>query len=158
MANKDYTNWLNKQIALRRGYPEDKQYLKSKGYTEYGTYIGPFQGGHFGGSGAGGKWTDVFQLDPVPVDYVRNTPIPIVRSFTEAFKDARDKGLNEFVFNNKTYTTEISDNPEYSKKEFEKILLNKREILDNNKKVISDSTRFEPWIGQIPGIHKRKGD
>ena len=35
-------------------------------------------------------------------------------------------------------------------------LLNIREVLDKNMKVMSDSTRIEPYVGQIPGTHRRE--
>lgn len=112
-----------------------------------------FAGGEFGGAGA----SDRFEYDPQGVlteRWIRNTPIPIERSFSEAYSDARKSGLSTFEFNGKTYNTNYDPNAKLGPREYDTIMANLREVLDENRKPISDSTRIEPWVGQIPGEHK----
>ncbi len=135
-------------LAIRN---RDKEALLRLGYDEKGNSIAESKGGNFGGSGAGSVWNTEDNIIE-SYDYVRNTPI--LRSFSDAFSEARKQGLSTFMFNNQEYTTDISDNPNYIGKRYEP-KLNIREVLDENKKVISDSTRVEPYLGQIPGTHKR---
>jgi hypothetical protein len=70
-------------------------------------YGGGFGGGSFGGGGAS---NDTFQV-PVTETQKIIEIIPVKRTFNEAFAEARTKGLPEFTFNGKRYTTELSDNP-----------------------------------------------
>lgn len=142
------TRRVLKGLAMRN---RDKEALLRLGYDERGNSIAAPKGGNFGGSGAGSVWNTGDNIIE-SYDYVRNTPI--LRSFSDAFSEARKQGLSTFMFNNQEYTTDISDNPNYIGKRYEP-KLNIREVLDENKKVISDSTRVEPYLGQIPGTHKR---
>ena len=113
-------------------------------------------GGEFGGAGASGYWG--VSIDPlVASQYVRNTPIMGERSFSDAYAEARKAGLPDFMFNGQRYTTDYDPNAKLGSHEYEPTaILNIREILDENKRPIADSTRIEPWLGQIPGVHERK--
>lgn len=140
------------RLLGRRGMPGDKEALAAAGYDSKGRPLVTFGGGSFGAAGAGSTFGEsVEQVDNH--DYVRNTPI--LQSFSDAFNNARKSGLKSFTFNGKEYTTEMSDNPNYVGKRYQP-LLNIREVLDKNMKVMSDSTRIEPYVGQLPGIIKRK--
>ena len=140
------------RLLGRRGMPGDKEALAAAGYDSKGRPLVTFGGGSFGSAGAGVSFKDgIEQVENY--DYVRNTPI--LQSFSDAFNNARKSGLSSFTFNGKEYTTEISDNPNYIGKKYQ-LLLNVREILDKNMKVMSDSTRIEPYVGQIPGTHRRE--
>lgn len=138
-------------LAIRN---RDKEALFRLGYNENGDDLAIPGGGSFGGSGAGSSF-DSGLVNGNDFDYIKNTPL--LRSFSEAFNDARKSGKNTFIFNGKKYTTEVSDNPNYIGKQYEP-MLNIREVLDKNMKVIPDSTRIEPYLGQIPGTSKREYD
>lgn len=139
------------RLLGRRGMPGDKEALAAAGYDSKGRPLFTFGGGSFGAAGAGATFGEgAEQIDNH--DYVRNTPI--LQSFSDAFNNARKSGLKSFTFNGKEYTTEMSDNPNYVGKRYQP-LLNIREVLDKNMKVMSDSTRIEPYVGQIPGTIKR---
>ena len=119
---------------------------KSKGFKEgYG-------GGYFGGGGFGGSWDPNEQFD-----YIRNTPIISRISFGDAFHKAEVEGKDKFIFNGAEYPVIRSDHPKYTQKEYEDTIVgNLREVLDENQHSIADSTRIEPWVGQIPGTIKRE--
>lgn len=74
-------------------------------------YGGNWDGGSFGGGGAANNF---FQV-PVTETQKIIEIIPVTRTFNEAFAEARIKGLPEFTFNGKKYTTELSDNPGWYK-------------------------------------------
>ena len=151
MGGKNKITPEHAKLLGRRGMPGDKEALAAAGYNSKGQPLVTFKGGRFGGAGAGASF-DSTNTNSEINDYVRNTPI--LRSFGDAFAEARKKGLKTFNFNGKEYSTEKSNNPKYVGKRYEPTL-NIREVLDENKKVISDSTRVEPYLGQIPGTHKR---
>lgn len=117
--------------------------------------FGGFGGGDFGGAGYGTSF-DV-SLDPaLATQYVRNTPIPVERSFSDAYSAARNAGLKFFDFNGQRYTTDYDPNAKLGPRQMETYpALNIREVLDENKSPIKDSTRIEPYVGQIPGVHRR---
>lgn len=138
-------------LAMRN---RDKEALFRLGYNENGDDLTVPGGGSFGGSGAGSSFNSDLISDN-DFDYIKNTPL--LRSFSEAFNGARKSGKKTFIFNGKEYNTEISDNPKYIGKQYEP-MLNVREVLDKNMKVIPDSTRIEPYLGQIPGTTKREYD
>lgn len=131
--------------------PKPALRVKKEGFQGFG-------GGEFGGAGASGYW-DV-SLDPlVASQYVRNTPIMGERSFSDAYAEARKAGLPDFMFNGQRYTTDYDPDAKLGKHKYEPTaVLNIREVLDENKKPIADSTRIEPWLGQIPGVHERRYD
>lgn len=112
-----------------------------------------FKGGDFGGSGASGSFDEqpIASYDTLTV---RNTPLITERSFSKAYSDARKKGLKTFKFNGKDYSTDYSTNPNYIGKRSEITGINIREVLDKENKPIKDSTRVEPYVGQIPGEHQ----
>lgn len=72
---------------------------------------GKFGGGSFGGGG-GSSSTFISPMNKVQKII---EIIPVTRTFNEAFAEARTKGLPEFTFNGKRYTTELSDNPSWYK-------------------------------------------
>ena len=129
--------------------------LHGKTYTfNLPTFQG-FGGGSFGGAGAGSNWNYPNNYVELP-QYERRTPIITKESFSEAFNRARTNGDPTFEFNGGTYTTEISDNPQYIGKRYQdKTSAVLREVLDDKMKVMSDSTRVEPFIGQPLGVRKR---
>ena len=141
------------KLLGRRGMPGDKEALAAAGYNSKGQPLTTFKGGRFGGSGAGATFDSNGIIPEKDFDYIRNTPI--LQSFSDAFNAARKSNKAKFMFNGSEYTTEMSDNPNYVGKKYEP-LLNVREILDRNMKVVSDSTRLEPYVGQMPGTVKRK--
>ena len=128
------------------GMPELKESTDGKyrgGRTGGDGSFGSFSGGMTGGGGA----TTTF-VPQVPLsltwDYIQNTPLPVSRSFTEVYADAKKQGLKQFLFNGRPIAVVDSQNPNYTKKEYETAILNLRKVLDHNKKEIPDSTRIEP--------------
>jgi hypothetical protein len=151
-GERNTINPRHAKLLARRGMPGDIEALHAAGYDKYGNSIVVFGGGSFGRGGAGAEFnTDNIKSEDY--DYIRNTPL--LHSFSDAFNNARKAGKNTFIFNGKEYTTEVSDNPKYIGKQYEPAL-NIREVLDKNMKVIPDSTRIEPYLGQIPGTSKRE--
>lgn len=153
-GERNTINPRHAKLLARRGMPGDIEALHAAGYDKYGNPIVVFGGGSFGRGGAGTEF-NIDNIKSEDYDYIRNTPL--LHSFSDAFNNARKAGKNTFIFNGKEYTTEISDNPKYIGKQYEP-MLNIREVLDKNMKVIPDSTRIEPYLGQIPGTSKRKYD
>lgn len=114
-----------------------------------------FGGGNFGGAGTGSDWDYPNNYVELP-QYERRTPIITKESFSQAFNRARTNGDTTFEFNGRIYTTEISDNPQYIGKRYQdKTSVVLREVLDDKMKVMSDSTRVEPFVGQPLGVRKR---
>ena len=72
------------------------------GYTVY-------SGGKYGGAGA----SSLFLESPDDFTLVKDTIwVPYRETFNDAFGRARAAGLDEFMFDNKAYTTELGDNPD----------------------------------------------
>ena len=113
-----------------------------------------FSGGQTGGGGASTPFVPEVPLS-LTWDYIQNTPLPVQVSFTDAYANAKKQGLKEFEFNGRPIAVIDSTNPKYTKKEYETAIVNLRKVLDQNKKEIPDSTRLEPYVGQIPDIVKR---
>ena len=70
---------------------------------------GNYNGGMFGGAGAG----SVIMAQP---EYVTDTItkrylVPVTQTFNDAFRDARNSGQNEFMFDGKLYNTNLGNNP-----------------------------------------------
>ena len=119
--------------------------------------FGGFGNGMFGGAGASGRFEYSPSALPENYDYVRNTPIMNEVTFSQAYANARRAGLPTFKFNGQTYTTDYDTNAKLGPVQTESnIVANLREVLDRERKTIPDSTRLEPWVGQIPGEIKRK--
>lgn len=114
-----------------------------------------FGGGRFGGSGASGSWDDE-KTPGEEIYYERNTPLLGERSFSDAYDAARKAGLAEFEFNGERYTTDYDPNAKIGGKKTEAVALNRRVELDENKKEVKGTERYEPWVGQIPGDTKKK--
>lgn len=73
---------------------------------------GKFLGGEFGGAGASSLFLDS------PDEYVLEKDtiyVPYRETFNDAFGRARKAGLEEFMFDNKLYNTELGDNPNNNK-------------------------------------------
>ena len=73
------------------------------------TVSGDYDGGMFGGAGAG----SVIMVQP---EYVTDTItkrylVPVTQNFNDAFGNAVDAGLDKFMFDNKWYNTEKGNNP-----------------------------------------------
>ena len=73
------------------------------------TIAGDYDGGMFGGAGAGSV------IMPQP-EYVTDTItkrylVPVTQNFNDAFRDARNSGKTEFMFDGKLYNTNLGDNP-----------------------------------------------
>lgn len=119
--------------------------------------FGGFGNGMFGGAGASGRFEYSPSALPENYDYVRNTPIMNEVTFSQAYANARRAGLPTFKFNGQTYTTDYDPNAKLGPVQIESnVVANLREVLDRERKTIPDSTRLEPWVGQIPGEVKRK--
>ena len=93
---KEYGGDDTKTVALKR--------IRNKF-----TIASDYGGGMFGGAGAGSL------IMPQP-EYVNDTIIkrylvPLTQTFNDAFKNARNNGQNEFMFDGKLYNTELGDNP-----------------------------------------------
>lgn len=115
-----------------------------------------FKGGKFGGAGTGTEFGEEIPIQIDSTQYIRRTPIPGRESFSSAFNRARTQGEPTFIFNGEEYTTEISDNPQYVGKRYQDTIDGViREVLDENMKSIPDSTRIEPYVGQMLGVYKR---
>lgn len=70
---------------------------------------GTYGGGKHGGGGAG----SLFLESPDEYTLVKDTIwVPYRETFNDAFGRARAAGLDEFMFDNKAYTTELGDNPD----------------------------------------------
>ena len=70
---------------------------------------GVYSGGEFGGAGA----SSLFIESPDDYTLVKDTIwVPYRETFNDAFGRARAAGLDEFMFDNKAYTTELGDNPD----------------------------------------------
>lgn len=72
---------------------------------------GTYGGGRGTGGGAGTKGWDIPEYETTE----RNDTVfvPVETTFNDAFARARRSGLDTFNFNGKTYTTEMSDNPDW---------------------------------------------
>lgn len=144
--------WRNKLQQTSNKTKSDLQKRATGQYKQFG--FDGFGGGSFGGGGAGNTWFE--QLQNAAGQYIRRTPIPGKESFSAAFKRARDNGYATFFFNGKEFTTEISDNPQYVGKRYQDTIdAVVREVLDENMRPMKDSTRLEPYVGQMLGIYKR---
>ena len=73
---------------------------------------GKYLGGEFGGAGA----SSLFLGSPEEYILEKDTIyVPYKETFNDAFGKARAAGLDEFMFDNKSYTTELGDNPNNNK-------------------------------------------
>lgn len=71
---------------------------------------GVFGGGEFGGSGTTGRITE----GRIPYEEEQRDTlwVPYTQTFEDAFRNARQQGLDEFTFDGKRYNTEMRDNPD----------------------------------------------
>ena len=116
-----FVEGMKKQIefndALKRDWDKYKESRKNNsirtnvlGRREIPT-PGTFDGGEFGGGGAGSKFGYTPKKDKDEEYKFIPVPVSVRRTFNEAFADARKKGLKTFDFNGKKYTTELGNNP-----------------------------------------------
>lgn len=86
----------------------------ANGYNDDGTKAkhgkGSFGRGNTQGGGVMGSWdgSDIKYIEVPDTTYI---PIPITRTFNDAFGNARKNGVESFEFNGNTYTTELGNNP-----------------------------------------------
>jgi len=129
--------------------------LLSRVQPSTGPSVG-FGGGAFGGSGASSSWSVDINV-PGPYDYVENIPLLDGMTFSDAYSAARRAGLGEFEFNGRMYSTDYDPNATLGPVQMgESLVGNLRNVYDADGRIIRDSTRVEPWMGQIPGRHKRE--
>jgi len=115
-----------------------------------------FGGGAFGGGGASSSWSVDINV-PGPYDYVENIPLLDGMTFSDAYSAARRAGLGEFEFNGRMYSNGYDPNATLGPVQMgESLVGNLRNVYDADGGIIRDSTRVEPWVGQIPGRHKRE--
>ena len=80
---------------------------------------GTYGGGKHGGAGAG----SLFLESPDDFTLVKDTIwVPYRETFNDAFGRARAAGLDEFMFDNKAYTTELGDNPDNNRAGEERVI------------------------------------
>ena len=80
---------------------------------------GTYGGGKHGGAGAG----SLFLESPDDFTLVKDTVwVPYRETFNDAFGRARAAGLDEFMFDNKAYTTELGDNPNNNRAGEERVI------------------------------------
>ena len=80
---------------------------------------GNYSGGEFGGAGA----SSLFLESPDDYTLVKDTVwVPYRETFNDAFGRARAAGLDEFMFDNKAYTTELGDNPNNNRAGEERVI------------------------------------
>ena len=78
-----------------------------------------YGGGEFGGAGA----SSIFLESPDDFTLVKDTIwVPYRETFNDAFGRARAAGLDEFMFDNKAYTTELGDNPDNNRAGEERVI------------------------------------
>ena len=118
LANKeDYSPAMVKKANFARnvskwhddGGPLDTRMELLRRLEEKRNRIGTYGGGKHGGAGAG----SLFLESPDDFTLVKDTIwVPYRETFNDAFGRARAAGLDEFMFDNKSYTTELGDNPD----------------------------------------------
>ena len=119
LANKeDYSPAMVKKANFARnaskwkhddGGPLDTRMELLRRLEEKRNRRGTYGGGKHGGAGAG----SLFLESPDDFTLVKDTIwVPYRETFNDAFGRARAAGLDEFMFDNKAYTTELGDNPD----------------------------------------------
>lgn len=119
LANKeDYSPAMVKKANFARnaskwkhddGGPLDTRMELLRRLEEKRNRRGTYGGGKHGGGGAG----SLFLESPDEYTLVKDTIwVPYRETFNDAFGRARAAGLDEFMFDNKAYTTELGDNPD----------------------------------------------
>lgn len=119
LANKeDYSPAMVKKANFARnaskwkhddGGPLDTRMELLRRLEEKRNRRGTYGGGKHGGGGAG----SLFLESPDAFTLVKDTIwVPYRETFNDAFGRARAAGLEEFMFDNKAYTTELGDNPD----------------------------------------------
>ena len=93
---KEYGGDDTKTAALKR--------LKNKF-----TIAGKYGDGMFGGAGAGSVIME--QPEYVTDTITKRYLVPVTQNFNDAFRDARNSGKTEFMFDGKLYNTNLGDNP-----------------------------------------------
>lgn len=122
LANKeDYSSAMVKKANFAKnaskwkhadGGPLDTRMELLRRLEEKRNRRGNYSGGEFGGAGA----SSLFLESPDDYTLVKDTVwVPYRETFNDAFGRARAAGLDEFMFDNKAYTTELGDNPDNNK-------------------------------------------
>ena len=129
LANKeDYSPAMVKKANFARnaskwkhadGGPLDTRMELLRRLEEKRNRRGNYSGGEFGGAGA----SSLFLESPDDYTLVKDTVwVPYRETFNDAFGRARAAGLDEFMFDNKAYTTELGDNPNNNKAGEERVI------------------------------------
>ena len=119
LANKeDYSPAMVKKANFARNASRWKKRLGGEDDTKTAalkrlrnkfTIRGNYNGGLFGGAGAGSiiMKQPEFTTDTITKKYL----VPVTQNFNDAFGDAVNAGLDKFMFDKKWYTTEKGNNP-----------------------------------------------
>lgn len=129
LANKeDYSPAMVKKADFARnaskwkhadGGPLDTRMELLRRLEEKRNRRGNYSGGEFGGAGA----SSLFLESPDDYTLVKDTVwVPYRETFNDAFGRARAAGLDEFMFDNKAYTTELGDNPDNNRAGEERVI------------------------------------
>lgn len=129
LANKeDYSSAMVKKANFARnaskwkhadGGPLDTRMELLRRLEEKRNRRGTYGGGEFGGAGA----SSLFLESPDDYTLVKDTVwVPYRETFNDAFGRARAAGLDEFMFDNKAYTTELGDNPDNNRAGEERVI------------------------------------
>ena len=114
-----------------------------------------FGGGGFGRGGAEAEFSDAASRSGE--DYIENVPVQAETSFGEAYARARESGAGEFGFGGERYSTEYDPDAKVGpRKVSRETVANIRNVYDADGRIMKDSTRVEPYVGQIPGRRKRR--
>ena len=129
LANKeDYSPAMVKKANFARnaskwkhadGGPLDTRMELLRRLEEKRNRRGNYSGGEFGGAGA----SSLFLESPDNYTLVKDTVwVPYRETFNDAFSRARAAGLDEFIFDNKLYNTELGDNPDNNRAGEERVI------------------------------------
>lgn len=127
---------------------------KSASSGEKGSQFRGFGGGGFGRGGAEASFSG--GASNRDGDYVENIPVEAETSFGEAYSRARKAGAKEFDFGGERYSTDYDPDAEIGPRKVSvEPVANIRNVYDADGRIMRDSTRVEPYVGQIPGRRKR---
>lgn len=117
--------------------------------------FGGFGGGSFGGGGHSSEFGGTSSSGDH--DWVENVPLVGERSFSDAYSAARKAGRSSFSFGGRLYSTDYDPDAKVGRRKVSvEPVANMRNVYDSAGKIIRDSTRIEPYVGQIPGRVKRE--
>jgi len=107
-----------------------------------------FGGGRFGGGGSGREWDDT--QDKMIQKKWLDHRYPVGPTFDQAWGEANKKGLKDFTFDGKKFTTEKDTTGNWNRDHAMRTEAVLRMVTDENNKIIDDSTRVEPFLGIPP--------